>query len=83
MIYTCPMHPEVQQEHPGAGSAVLGEWPRLTLDAICAHHARGLVGGLAVLRLAAQPDHCRRRDEPEFHLAHQQRLVAAEDETVS
>jgi hypothetical protein len=26
-----------------------GRWPRFALDSICAHHARGLVGGLAVL----------------------------------
>ena len=34
---------------PGAGQTALGEWRRLTLDAICARHARGLVGRLAVI----------------------------------
>jgi hypothetical protein len=40
-------------------------------------------GALSVLRLAAQPDHCRRRNEPEFRLGHSQRLTASEDETMS
>jgi len=39
-------------------------------------------GALPVLRVAAQPDHCRRRDEPEFRLGHQQRPAAAEGKTV-
>ena len=112
-IYTCPMHPEVQQDHPGdcpkcgmalepktatagadeeenaelrdmtrrfwIGAALTlpvfvlamahlipGDWSRqswvderrLALDSICAHHARGLLGGLAVLpaRLALHRD---------------------------
>ena len=109
-IYTCPMHPEVQQDHPGncpkcgmtlelrtvtagaddqesaelrdmtrrfwigaalalpvfvlamahlipaSGQAALGGWRRLTLDSICARHARGLVGRLAVIaRVAGVP----------------------------
>ena len=33
--------------------------------------------------LAAQPDHCRRGDESEFRLGHQQRPAAAESETVN
>jgi len=39
-------------------------------------------GALPVFRLAAQPDHCRCRDEPEFRLGHQQCLEAAECDTV-
>ena len=37
---------------------------------------------LSVLRPAAQPDHRRRRDEPEFRLGHHQRPAAAEGEAV-
>jgi hypothetical protein len=37
---------------------------------------------LPVLRLDAQPDDCRRCDGPEFRLGNQQRLAAAETETV-
>ena len=111
-IYTCPMHPEVQQDHPGncpkcgmalepktvtagtddeenaelrdmtmrfwIGAALtlpvfvlamahlipalaMQSWVDercLTLDAICPHHARGLLGGLAVFqaRLALRRD---------------------------
>ena len=47
-----------------------------------AGYSRGGGGALSVFRLAAQPDHCRRRDEPEFRLGHQHRLAAAERESV-
>ncbi|MDA1050479.1 MAG: hypothetical protein O3C40_08360 [Planctomycetota bacterium] len=35
------------------------------------------------LRLAAQPDHCRCRDEPEFRRGHQQHPATAEREAVT
>ena len=43
---------------PALGTTVLGGWRRLALDSICARHARGLLGGLAVLpaRLALRRD---------------------------
>ena len=46
------------------------------------HSDRGR-SALPVLRFAAQPDHCRSRDESEFSLGHQQRSKAAESETVN
>jgi len=39
-------------------------------------------GALPVLWLAAQSNHCRRRDEFEFRLGHRQRLAATESEAL-
>ena len=69
----CQGHPPQSRhhaEHPA--ESVL----RLSLQR--AGHSGGGGRALPVLRLAAQPDHCRRRDEPEFRFGHQQRLAAAE-----
>ena len=38
---------------------------------------------LSVFRRAPQPDHCRRRHEPEFRLRHRERFAAAEGEVVN
>jgi H+-transporting ATPase len=49
------------------------------------HEIVGVVENLFVVNgamIAAQPDHCRRGDEHELRLGHQQRLAAAESETV-
>ena len=45
---------------------------RLCVSLQRAGHPGGSGRALPVLRLAAQPDHCRRCDEPEFRLGHQQ-----------
>ena len=54
---------------------------------LCVHLQRGRCsdcGGdsVSLVRTAAQPDHCRRRDEPEFRLGHHQCLATAESEAV-
>ena len=73
----CQGHPP-QSRHHGEHPAE----PVLRLSLQCAGYSGGGGGALPVLRLAAQPDHCRRRDEPEFRLGHQQRLAAAKSETI-
>ena len=65
-----PSQPRHHAEHPA--KSVL----RLSLQR--AGYSPGGGRALPVLRLAAQSDHCRRRDEPEFRLGHRQRIAAEE-----
>ena len=73
----CPGHPP-QSRHDEQHSAE----PRLRLSLQCAGDSGGGGGALPVLRLAAQSDHCRCRDEPEFRLSNQQRPAPAESKTL-
>ena len=68
--------------HRGWRSVVTRHLNMFTLIAIGVGAAFVSSGGgaLPLLRLATQPDHCRRCDEPEFRLGHQQRLATAESE---
>jgi len=73
----CQGHPSQPRHH-----AEHSPEPVLRLSLQYTGHSGGGRGALSVLWPAAQPDHCRRRDEPEFRLGHQQRLATAEHQVV-
>ena len=70
-----PPQPRDDAEYPGK--------PVLRFSLQRAGYSLGGGCALPVLRLIAQSDHCRRRDEPELRVGHRQRVAAAESEAVT